>query len=199
MAPDFSTRGIVYIPASLDSNAPLPLYHLVDGRRAASPVARLAVARIQRRKIIFVGRDGAGPSKLGVMLGIHAHHPGLPRRNRICGIIQYQARMGGVESGPRSTVGAVGPDLKSRLKVLGCPRQGRQIISRSVRSSLQTDLVYPSYSLKIVLTPPFYSLKSKFLENVTLFGPLNFILSASEDSAVQRVKMIVYGVDISVL
>ena len=62
------------------------------------------------------------------------------------------------------TVGAVGPDLKSRLKVLGCPRQGRQIISRSVRSSLQTDLVYPSYSLKIVLTPPFYSLKSKFLK-----------------------------------
>ena len=41
----------------------------------------------------------------------------------------------------------MGPDLKSRLKVLGCPRQGRQIISRSVRSSLQTDLVYPSYSL----------------------------------------------------
>ena len=57
----------------------------------------------------------------------------------------------GVESGPRSAVGAVGPDLKSRLKVLGCPRQGRQIISRSVRSSLKnrtgypiSDLVYPN-------------------------------------------------------
>ena len=31
----------------------------------------------------------------------------------------------------------MGPDLKSRLKVLGCPRQGRQIILRSVRSSLK--------------------------------------------------------------